>query len=87
LKSQQSWWLVVDGQGIDLCGVDPGFEVDLFVRSDLRSMTAVWMGLSTLKAEVDAGRIELSGDKTLARSMQSWLGLSPFAKEKQRVAV
>lgn len=86
LKSQQSWWLVVDGQSVDLCGVDPGFEVDLYVRSDLRSMTAVWMGLSTLKAEIDAGRIELSGDKQIARSMQDWLGLSSFAKEKQRVA-
>jgi DNA-binding HxlR family transcriptional regulator len=86
LKSQQSWWLVVDGKSVDLCGVDPGFEVDLYVRSDLRSMTAVWMGLSTLKAEIDAGRIELSGDRMLARSMQNWLGLSAFAKEKQRVA-
>jgi hypothetical protein len=49
-------------------------------------MTAVWMGLSTLKAEIDAGRIELTGDKMLAHSMQNWLGLSPFAKEKNRVA-
>jgi len=46
----------------------------------------VWMGLSTLKAEIDAGRIELTGDKMLAHSMQRWLGLSPFAKEKNRVA-
>jgi DNA-binding HxlR family transcriptional regulator len=85
LKSQQSWWLVVDG-AVDLCGVDPGFEVDLYVRSSLRSMTAVWMGLSTLKVEIDAGRIELTGDKAIARSMQDWLGLSPFAKEERRVA-
>jgi DNA-binding HxlR family transcriptional regulator len=85
LRSQQSWWLVVDG-AVDLCGVDPGFEVDLYVRSSLRSMTAVWMGLSTLKTEIDAGHIELSGDKAIARSMQDWLGLSPFAKEKRRVA-
>jgi len=86
LRTQQSWWLVVDGKSVDLCGVDPGFDVDLYVRSDLRSMTAVWMGLSTLKAEIAAGRIELSGDKVLARSMQEWLGLSPFAKEKNRLA-
>jgi DNA-binding HxlR family transcriptional regulator len=85
LKSQQSWWLVVDG-AVDLCGVDPGFDVDLYVRSSLRSMTAVWMGLSTLKVEIDAGRIELTGDKAIARSMQDWLGLSPFAKEERRVA-
>jgi hypothetical protein len=44
-------------------------------------MTAVWMGHAILKAEVEAGRIVLTGDKNLARSMQRWLGLSPFAKE------
>jgi len=86
LKNQRSWWLVVDAKTVDLCQVDPGFEVDLYVRSNLRSMTAVWMGLSTLKAEIDAGRIELTGDKVLAHSMQNWLGLSPFAKEQNRVA-
>jgi len=86
LKTQRSWWLVVHGKTVDLCQVDPGFEVELHVRSNLRSMTAVWMGLSTLKAEMDAGRIELTGDKMLAHSMQNWLGLSPFAKEKNRVA-
>ena len=86
LKGQSDWWLVIDDGKVDLCSIDPGYEVDLYVRASLRSMTAVWMGLANLKAEIDAGRIELDGDKTIARSMQQWLGLSPFAKEKPRVA-
>ena len=65
---------------------DPGFEVDLYVRSSLRSMTAVWMGLTTVQKEIEAGNIELIGDRDVAKSMQQWLGLSPFAKEKSRVA-
>jgi DNA-binding HxlR family transcriptional regulator len=78
---RKSFWLVVDAGKVDLCAVDPGFDVDLYVRSALRSMTAVWMGLSTLKAEVDAGKIKLTGDKDLARTMETWLGLSAFAKD------
>jgi hypothetical protein len=35
---------------------------------------------------VDAGHVELIGDASVARSMQQWLGLSVFAKEKSRVA-
>jgi hypothetical protein len=54
--------------------------------ASLRSMTAVWMGHSTLQREIDAGAIELIGDKALARRMHEWLGLSSFAKEKQRAA-
>ena len=47
--AKRSWWLVIAGGTIDLCQVDPGFEVDLYVQSSLRTMTAVWMGISTLK--------------------------------------
>jgi hypothetical protein len=84
--NQKSWWLVVERGEVDLCAVDPGYEVDLYVRSSLCDMTAVWMGHTTLSAEVKAGHIELTGDKAIARSMHGWLGLSPFAKEKKRIA-
>lgn len=84
--SRNTWWLVIDRGDVDLCSVDPGFDINLYVSSTLRSMTAVWMGHATLKAEVDAGKIVLIGDKTLTRSMQGWLGLSPFAKERTRLA-
>jgi DNA-binding HxlR family transcriptional regulator len=83
---RKSWWIVSDGGEIDLCSVDPGYDIDLYVNGSLHAMTAVWMGVSTLKAEVDAGNITLTGDKAVARSMQAWLGLSPFAAEKSRVA-
>jgi DNA-binding HxlR family transcriptional regulator len=79
--ARKSWWLVIDDGKVDLCGFDPGYEVDLYVRSSLYSMTAVWMGHSTLKAEVETGKIELTGDKAIANSMNQWLGLSPLAKE------
>ena len=44
------------------------------------------MASSTLKDEIAAGHIELSGNSVIAGSMHQWLGLSPFAKEKRRVA-
>ena len=85
-RSCRSWWLVVEGEKVDLCGVDPGYEVDLHVRASLRSMTAVWTGHSTLQREIDARHIELIGDRALARSLHAWLGFSSFAKQKRRVA-
>ena len=83
-SAKRRWWLVVEPDGaVDLCHVDPGFEVDLFVTTDLRTMTAVWMGLTTV-ARKDP-RMELSGPPALAGTIQSWLGLSPFAREPKRV--
>ena len=85
-EQDRNWWLVVDPGGIDLCSFDPGHEVDLLVSGSLRAMTSVWMGLTTLGAEVAARRITLEGDPALVRSMVDWLGLSPFAGERRRVA-
>ena len=86
-SAKRSWWLVIDDSGkVDLCSTNPGFEIDLYVKSSLRSMTTIWMGLTTVAKEVEAGNVELIGAPEFAKSMQQWLGLSPFAKEKSRVA-
>ncbi|WP_458760656.1 winged helix-turn-helix transcriptional regulator [Afipia sp. TerB] len=84
--AQQNWWLVVDAGAVDLCGLDPGFEIDLLVTSSLRSMTAIWMGLTAVRKEIEAGRVEIEGDPRIAQTMQQWLGLSTFAPEPRRVS-
>lgn len=82
--AQRRWWLIVDPEtGVDLCKIDPGFDVDLYVSLDLRSMTAIWLGLDTVRAAVAHQRMVLTGDRKLATSMQTWLGLSPFAKQRK----
>ena len=84
--TRQNWWLVVDGASVDLCGFDPGFEIDLLVTSSLRSMTAIWMGVSRVRRELEAGNLEFDGDPQIAAAMQQWLGLSKFAAEPRRVS-
>ena len=85
--SQRHWWLVLSpGMDVDLCGIDPGFEVDLYVSTDLKTMTAIWMGMMTVREAVDGNKLALTGDRHLASVMQTWLGLSPFAPEKKLVA-
>ena len=68
---------------VDLCSVDPGFDVDLYVTVDLRTMTAIWMGLTSVGQSVTIGKMTLTGDRQLAKDMQAWLGLSPLASEKK----
>jgi DNA-binding HxlR family transcriptional regulator len=83
--AKRRWWLVVEPGGeVDLCSSDPGFEVDLYVTTDLRTMTAIWMGLTTVAGA--APRIALDGRRDIARDMQLWLGLSPFATQKKLAA-
>lgn len=83
--SKRSWWLIVEKHGeVDLCWYDPGFEVDLYVSTDLHTMTAIWMGVLTV-AKAGA-KVALTGDQAIGRQMQTWLGLSPFAVEPKRAA-
>src|SRR5437667_157497 len=57
---QRSWWLLVDPDGgVDLCSIDPGFDVDLYVSTDLRTMTAIWMGLDTVRNALRTERMLL----------------------------
>jgi DNA-binding HxlR family transcriptional regulator len=83
--SKRYWWLVVEPTcEVDLCWSDPGFEVDLYVSTDLRTMTAIWMGVTTIAKE--SAKVTLTGARDVASNMQAWLGLSPFAVEQKRVA-
>lgn len=84
-ESKRYWWLVVESRGdVDLCWSDPGFEVDLYISTDLCTMTSIWMGLTTVAKEAD--KVTLTGNRDIASKMQSWLGLSPFAVERKRVS-
>jgi DNA-binding HxlR family transcriptional regulator len=82
--AKRSWWLVIEPEGeVDLCSSDPGFDVDLYVSTNLRTMTEIWMGLTTVAREKH--KVLLTGNRDIARQMQNWLGLSPFAVEPKRV--
>jgi DNA-binding HxlR family transcriptional regulator len=86
-EAQRNWWLIVEpGKEVDLCSVDPGFDVDLYLSTDLRTMTEVWMGYTPLARAKDEGRLTTTGSRRLEANLQSWLRLSTFAKIDKLVA-
>jgi DNA-binding HxlR family transcriptional regulator len=79
-EDQRCYWLIArPGAAVDLCSVEPGFEVDLYITADLRAMTAAWMGHSTLAAEITRGKIVLDGSTFLIRSIERWMVRSMYA--------
>ncbi|HZD41022.1 MAG TPA: helix-turn-helix domain-containing protein [Terriglobales bacterium] len=81
-QSKRCWWLVNEGTTVDLCPKDPGFEVDLYVITDLQTMVRVWVGKLKLSAAINANTLELSGSRSLRQAFCSWLLLSPFAQSE-----
>jgi DNA-binding HxlR family transcriptional regulator len=78
-ESKRHWWLVSVGGDVDLCATNPGFDVSLFVTTDLKTLTRVWMGEVTARNAVASGKIELDGSRACRQAFEKWLGLSGFA--------
>jgi DNA-binding HxlR family transcriptional regulator len=86
-ESRRKWWLIVQpGTAVDLCSVDPGFDVDLYLVTDLRTLTRIWMGYTTVARAKEDGRLVITGSRQLEDALDCWLRLSPFAKTERFVA-
>jgi len=83
-KAQKNWWLIAQpGREVDLCSVDPGFNVDLYLSTDLRTLTEVWMGYTPMRRAKQEGRLTITGNRQLEANMKSWFGLNRFEIEKR----
>lgn len=86
-NSERNYWLIVEpNRDVDLCLVDPGFDVDLYVSTDLQSMTEIWLGYVTADRMSDDGRLVLTGSSKLATDLRAWLKLSVYANFEKKVA-
>ena len=86
-QTRRNWWLVVEpGQEVDLCSVDPGFDVDLYLSTGLRTMTEIWMGHTAIARAKEQGKLLITGSRQLEADLASWMCLSPFARVEKRAA-
>lgn len=81
-EERRDYWIVVDGDDdeVDLCWQDPGYDVDLTVKTSVRAMTRVWRGDVRYGEALRRHRLTLRGPAELRRSFPEWLGYSMFAK-------
>ncbi len=85
--AKRARWIVADRDGVDLCVVDPGFEVDLFVITDSRTLTLVWYGDIPLDRAIGDGGIRLHGPRSLCEAFPTWLQLNMLADVPRRHAI
>jgi DNA-binding HxlR family transcriptional regulator len=79
-KKKGNYWLVAKpGLAVDLCLSDPGFEVDLYVDTEIPILTGILFGRYSLSMEVNRGGLRLVGAPRLIRTINKWLSLSYFA--------
>lgn len=87
VPSRDFWIIARPGGRTDVCFIDPGFDVDLFITAELRSLVAVYFGRARLGDELQAGRITLIGSVALERSITDWFVLSSYAGLDQKLQI
>lgn len=81
-SSKRLWWFVIYERDVDVCLKDPGYEVQLKISTELRTLTAIWMGDAKMALETKAGRVQITGDSRLKRDISKWLGTNFYADVK-----
>lgn len=76
------WWLVLNENTADICLKDPGYEVDLQLVSDLRTMSQIWMGDLSLNKAQQMQQLKIMGNTALKKSISKWFTLNTFAAVK-----
>ncbi len=83
LTKHRTWWLLVDGDDVDLCTEDPGKDVDVYINSSVRTIVEVWQGDLAARTALRNGAIKAHGSRHLIRTMPDWFGVCLY-KEVRR---
>jgi hypothetical protein len=74
---KRAYWIVVEPEiGVSVCLTDPGFDVDIVVRTDVATLSRLWQGRGSVAAAERAGDIEFEGPRALARRMPEVLTIT-----------
>jgi DNA-binding HxlR family transcriptional regulator len=82
--AKSKWWFVNRSDACELCLEDPGYEIDLYLRTTVRDMIYIVRGDLSLARALGEGRLEADGPRALRGRLRAWLNLSPLTKVKSQ---
>jgi hypothetical protein len=77
-QNKRRFWLVNYRGTADLCPFDPGFPVDIYITTDIRTMIRIWFAKLTLDSAIRSEAMEVIGSKQLQARLTAWFLLSPI---------
>lgn len=76
----KTWFFLVEpGAHCDVCVSIPDLDIDLYLELTKVSLNAACSGRSTVPREIEAGRMFVTGDLLLRRTIQQWLPQSYYS--------
>jgi len=84
LEERQKQFIVVHETKREVCDENPGHEVDVYLRTTLRTLSEIWWGDTALSAACQDQRLKVSGSVAHTRHLLKWFPVSSFATENPR---
>lgn len=79
-RPRERFWLLLHDPESEVCLRDPGYDEDIVITTDSRTLTLVHLGRRDIKEAERAGAWRVEGAPALVRAMPTWGGLySRFA--------
>lgn len=81
--AKRRWWVVFDLGEVDICIKDPGYEIDLRVQTDLRTLTDLWMGQIGIDPALRSEKLKLDGSREQRAAFREWFALAVVVRLPQ----
>ena len=72
----REWWLCVNGDEVDVCDYDPGYDVAATVATSLRTLTGIWRGDLSWPQALREGVVRVDAPAVVRRQVPEWIGQS-----------
>ena len=72
LDSNKYWALIRPGFPVEICSTIPDYDVDLFIETNLMSLSSILLSRTTIDREIENDRLFLSGNAMISRTMNQW---------------
>ena len=83
LTKHKTWWLLIEGEEVDLCTDDPGKDADLYITSNVRTIVEVWEGDLNIRSALRNELIKVNGLRHLINTMPDWFGVCIYNEVKR----
>ncbi len=77
-------WLIFENDEVDICYIDPGYEIDVHIEVKTKDMVKIWMGWIDLTEARESGLMLVDGDSKYTNDIKSWLKLSGLSSVPKR---
>jgi DNA-binding HxlR family transcriptional regulator len=79
-------YILIQEDKREVCVENPGYEVDVYFRSTLRTLSEIWWGDVGLREACTCEALKVLGSPVYTRNLSKWFPISTFAAENRNFA-